>query len=55
MHFPFICNNIPTAHVYRVYISQLIRYSRARGSYHDISLIEIAANKEATEPRFPSG
>ena len=30
--FPFLCNNIPA---YGVYISQLIRYSRACGSYQD--------------------
>jgi hypothetical protein len=29
VHFPFICSNIPEAHVYDVYISQLIRYSSA--------------------------
>jgi hypothetical protein len=33
--FPFICSNIPAAPAYRVYISQLIRYSRACGSYLD--------------------
>jgi hypothetical protein len=27
VNFPFICSNIPAAPVYRVYISQLIRYS----------------------------
>jgi hypothetical protein len=30
---PFICSNIPAAPSYRVYISQMIRYSRACGSY----------------------
>jgi hypothetical protein len=35
VNFPFICSNIPAAPVYGVYISQLIRYSRACGSYHD--------------------
>jgi len=37
VNFPFICNNIPAAHVYgvHVYISRLIRYSRACGSYQD--------------------
>ena len=30
--FPFICSNIPA---YEVYISHLIRYSRACGSYQD--------------------
>ena len=29
-------NNIPAALVYRVYISQLIRYSRTSGAYDDI-------------------
>ena len=33
--FPFICSNIPAAPAYGVYISHLIRYSRACGSYHD--------------------
>ena len=31
----FICSNIPAASAYGVYISQLIRYSRARGFYQD--------------------
>ena len=35
LKFPFICSNIPTAPVYGVYISQLIRYPRACCSYHD--------------------
>jgi hypothetical protein len=35
VYFPFICTNIPAAPAYGVYISQLIRYSRACGSYHD--------------------
>ena len=33
VYFPFICNNIPAAPACGVYISQLIRYSRACGSY----------------------
>jgi hypothetical protein len=33
--FPFICSNIPAAPAYCVYLSQLIRYSRARGYYKD--------------------
>jgi hypothetical protein len=33
--FPFICNNIPAAPSYEIYISQLIRYSLACGSYQD--------------------
>ena len=35
MNFPFICSNIPAAPAYGVYISQLIRYSRAYGSSQD--------------------
>ena len=33
VNFPFICSNIPAAPAYGVYIAQLIRYSRACGSY----------------------
>jgi len=32
---PFICTNIPEAPTYGVYISQLIRYFKACGSYKD--------------------
>jgi hypothetical protein len=32
---PFICSNIPAATAYGAYISQLIRYSWACGSYQD--------------------
>ena len=35
INFPFLCSNIPAAPAYGVYISQLIRYSRACISYHD--------------------
>jgi hypothetical protein len=35
VNFPFICSNIPAAAAYGVYISQMIRYSRACGSYQD--------------------
>ena len=35
VNFPFICSNIPAAPAYGVYISKLIRYSRACGSYQD--------------------
>ena len=35
VNFPFICSNIPAAPAYEVYICQLIRYSRACGSYQD--------------------
>ena len=36
VNFPLICSNIPAAPAYGVYISQLIRYSRACGSYQDV-------------------
>ena len=35
VNFPFICRNIPAAPAYGVYISQMIRYSRACVSYQD--------------------
>ncbi len=35
VNFPFICQNIPAAPAYEVYISQLILYSRACWSYKD--------------------
>ena len=35
MNIPFICSNIPAAPVYGVYLSQMIRYSIACGSYQD--------------------
>ena len=35
VNFPFICSSIPAAPAYWVYTSQLIRYSRAYGSYQD--------------------
>ena len=35
LNIPFICSNIPAAPVNGVYISQMIPYSRACGSYQD--------------------
>jgi hypothetical protein len=35
VNFPFICSNIPAASAYEVFISQLIRYSRACDTYQD--------------------
>jgi hypothetical protein len=35
VNFPFMCSNIPAAPTHGVYISQLIRYPRACGSYQD--------------------
>ena len=46
-NFHCIYSYILVAPVYGVYISRLIRYSRACGSYRIVSsLIEVAANKE---------
>ena len=53
VNFLFICSNIPAAPVYGVYISWLIRYPRACGSYQDF--LRIAANKEAIDPMVPPG
>ena len=39
VNIPFICSNIPAASAYGIYVSQMIRYSRACDSYHDV-LIE---------------
>jgi hypothetical protein len=35
VNFPFICSNILAEPAYGVYISQMIRYTRACGSYQD--------------------
>jgi hypothetical protein len=35
VNFPFIRSTFPAAPAYGVYISQMMRYSRACGSYHD--------------------
>ena len=35
VNFPFLCGNIPVSPAYGVYISQLIRYSRACSKYQD--------------------
>ena len=35
VNFPFLCGNIPSAPAYGVYVSQLIRYSRACKAYID--------------------
>ena len=51
VNFPFIHSTIPAAHAIGVYISQMIGYFRACGSYHDF----LAANTEATETRVPLG
>ena len=35
VNFPYLCSNIPSSPAYGVYISQLIRYSRACSAYPD--------------------
>ena len=35
VNFPFLCSTFPAATAYGVYISQMIRYSRACCSYQD--------------------
>ena len=52
VNFPFICSHIPAAHVYGVYISWLMRDSRACGSYHDSRAQSTSANNDVTEPGF---
>ena len=41
--------------VWSIYISQLIGYSRACDPYHGFLDRRVAANKEATKPKVPSG
>ena len=53
VNFPCMCSNIPAASAYGVYISQLIRYSRACGSYQDFLDRGLLVNEEPTEPRVP--
>ena len=49
----FICSNISAAPAYGVYISQLIRYSRACGSYQDFLYRGLLS--QDTKPRVPLG
>jgi hypothetical protein len=52
VNFPFICSNIPVAPGYVVYISQLIRYSRACGSNHDSLDIRLLLTRELLNQSF---
>ena len=52
VNFPFICSNIPVAPAYVVYISQLIRYSRACGSNHDSLDIKLLLTREVQNESF---
>jgi len=52
LNFPFICWNILAAPAYGVYIPQLIRYSRACGSYHDFLDIWLLQTWNLLDQRF---
>ena len=52
VNFPFICSNIPVTLSYGVYISQLIRYSRACGSYNDFFDRGLLLTRKLLNPRF---
>ena len=52
VNFPFICSNIPTAPAYGVYISQLIQYSRACGSYQDFLDRELLLTRKLLDQGF---
>jgi hypothetical protein len=53
VNFTFICNNIPAAPAYGVYISQLMRYSRTCGSYHDFLHIGLQLTRKLLKQGFP--
>ena len=55
VNFPFSCSNIPAAPAYGVCFSPSILYSKICGFYDDLLPREVTDNKEATEPRIPSG
>ena len=46
VNFPFLCNNIPTAPTYVVYISQLMHNLRACISYHDFLERELVLTRK---------
>ena len=46
VNFPFLSSTIPAATAYGVYISKLIRYSRACISYHEYLLTRKLLNQE---------
>jgi hypothetical protein len=52
VNFPFICSNIPAAIGYGVYISQMIRYSRACGSYQDVLDIGLLQTRKLLNQGF---
>jgi hypothetical protein len=54
VNFPFICSNIPAAAAYAVYTSHLSDIP-AHVVYLNDFFNRVAANKETTDPRVPSG
>jgi hypothetical protein len=52
VNFPFMCSNIPAAPVFVVYISQLIWYSRACGSYDDFFDRELLVTRKLLNQGF---
>ena len=52
MNFSFICSNIPAAPAYEVYLSQMIRYSRACGSFQDFLYIGLLLTRKLLNQGF---
>ena len=50
INFPNMCSNIPASPAYGVYISQLIRYARARSNYSDFLKRHLHLKKQTTGP-----
>ena len=55
VNFPFLCSNIRAAPAYGVYISQLIRYSRAFISYHDFLDKRLLLTRKLLHQEFQMG
>jgi len=53
VNFPFICSKIPAAPAYGVYISQMMRHSRAWGSYQNFLDIGLMPSRKLLNQRFP--
>jgi hypothetical protein len=54
VNFPFICSNIPAAPAYGVFLSQMIQYSRACGSYQDFRDRGLLLTRKLLNQRFLS-
>jgi hypothetical protein len=52
VNFPFICSKIPAAPAYGVYIPQIMRYSRACGSYQDVLERGLLLTRKLLNQRF---